>query len=113
MTDSTPAAVASRRKGLFVSSFRRKTQLPRYHSDSRKSRLPSPTMTSQPRWTTLTSATVGSDADGTELSPWTTVDFPVRGSDSQDARPGILMPPTSWYDEFRWPSRISGASLVV
>ena len=50
-------------------------------------------MTSHARWTTLTSGMVGRSLAGTLSSPCTTVDVPVLGSDSQEARPGIGIPP--------------------
>jgi hypothetical protein len=43
----------------------------------------------------------------------TTVDFPVAGSESHDASPGIAMPPVTWPFELRWPSSVSGTSLDV
>jgi hypothetical protein len=45
--------------------------------------------------------------------PWTTVDSPVLGSDSHEARPGIGMPPVTVPSWLRWPRRVSGTSLLV
>ena len=46
-------------------------------------------------------------------SPCTTVFLPVLGSDSHEARPGIGRPPVTVPSELRWPSSVSGTSLVV
>ena len=70
-------------------------------------------MMSHARWTTLTSLMVGRSLAGTEFSPCTTVDLPVWGSDNQEARPGIGIPPVTVSLELRWPSRVSGTSLAV
>ena len=38
---------------------------------------------------------------------------PVLGSDSHDARPGILIPPVTSPSELSWPRSVSGTSLDV
>src|SRR5436190_8095346 len=101
-TASTPEQAARTRNGLFIGIRRRNTQLAPYHSESRNSRVPSPTITSQARWTTLVSCTVGRSPTGTVSRPFTTVDLPVLGSDSAEARPGTGTPPTTLSDELRW-----------
>ena len=75
--------------------------------------MPSPTITSQARCTTLTSWIVGRSSAGVSSRPWTTVDVPVLGSDRNEARPGIGMPPTTSPSELRCPSSTSGTSLLV
>ena len=49
-----PEAAAARRNHLLAGILRRNTQLAPYHTDNRNSSVPSPTMTSQARWTMLT-----------------------------------------------------------
>ena len=75
--------------------------------------MPTPTMMSQARWTTFTWRFVGRSSAGTESSPWMTVARPVLGSDNHDARPGMGTPPTTCPSELRWPSSVSGTSLLV
>ncbi len=70
-------------------------------------------MMSQARWTTFTCASVGRSSAGTVSRPWTTVALPVLGSDSHEASPGMGMPPVTSPSALRWPSRISGTSLLV
>ena len=55
---------------------------------------------------------VGRSSAGTVSRPWTTVALPVLGSDSHEARPGIGMPPVTVPSSFRWPSSVSGTSLL-
>ncbi len=45
--------------------------------------------------------------------PLTIVFFPVAGSESHDARSGILIPPVTVPFEFMWPNTVSGTSLLV
>ena len=66
-------------------------------------------MTSQARWTALTSDTVGRSLTGVAVRPCTTVVLPVAGSESHDARPGIFRPPLSTRFEFRCAERGSRA----
>ena len=75
--------------------------------------MPRPTITSQARWTVLTSRVVGRSSAGNASSPCTTVLVPVLGSDSHDASPGIAIPPVTSPSEFRRPSSVSGTSLSV
>src|SRR6476469_9343800 len=89
----TQEAAGRAKKTRLVGMRRLRTQVAPYHADSRNSRVPRPTMTSHARWTTLTSDVVGRSAAGTLSRPCTTVDFPVLGSESHDARPGIGIPP--------------------
>src|SRR6478736_9435921 len=84
-----------------------------YHTASRKSSVPTPTITSQQRWTRLVARTVGLSSAGTESRPWTTVAFPVLGSDSHDARPGIGIPPLTVPSALSLPSNLSGTSELV
>src|SRR3954454_19630864 len=113
MTASTPEAAVIHRKGLFSGIRRRKTQVSQYQADSRNSSVPIPTMTSHARCTVLVCWIVGSWSAGTEFSPWTMVDLPVAGSDNQDARPGMGMPPLTVPLSFRCPRIVSGTSLLV
>src|SRR6476469_5605140 len=92
-TARTPEEAARARKTWLVGIRRLRTQVAPYHADSRNSSVPRPTMTSHARWTTLTSDVVGRSSTGTLSSPCTTVAFPVLGSESHDARPGIGIPP--------------------
>ena len=70
-------------------------------------------MTSHARWTMLIWRMVGRSSAGTVSSPCTTVALPVLGSDSHEASPGIGMPPLTVPSSLRWPSRVSGTSLLV
>ena len=78
-------------------------------------------MTSHARWTVLTCEIVGRSSGSTSVScdpcgmssPWTTVAVPSVGSDSHDAKPGILIPPVTSPSEFSLPSSVSGTSLSV
>ena len=90
----------ARRNDRLVGIRRRNSQLAPYQSDSRNSSVPRPTMTSQARWTTLTSEIVGRSPAGTLSRPCTTVAVPVLGSDSHEARPGIGIPPATVPSEF-------------
>nr|WP_255371904.1 hypothetical protein [Cellulosimicrobium sp. CUA-896] len=112
-TDSTPDDAASHRNTLLRGMRRRKSQVAPYQADSRNSSVPIPTMTSQARCTMFTSRTVGRSSGGTLSSPSTTVDRPVLGSDSHDARPGIGSPPDTVPSSFRRPSSVSGTSELV
>src|SRR5689334_3569277 len=88
-----PAMDATRRNHLLLGMSRRNSQQAQYHKANRNRSVPNPTMMSHARWTTFTSRVVGRSDWGTASKPWTTVFFPVEGSDSQDASPGIGIPP--------------------
>jgi hypothetical protein len=113
ITERTPALAARVRNTLFVGIRRLNAQLRPYHAESRNSSVPRPTITSHARWTTLTSDVVGRSLAGTLSSPWTTVELPVLGSDSQEASPGMGIPPDTVPSEFSLPSKVSGTSLEV
>src|SRR3954447_12623820 len=113
ITDRTPEAAAIERKTRLVGIRRRIAQEAPYQSESRNRSVPRPTITSQARWTTLTSDVVGRSAAGTLSRPLTTVFLPVLGSDSHEASPGIGIPPLTVSLEFRRPSSLSGTSLEV
>ena len=113
MTARTPEAAAARRNHLLAGILRRNIQLAPYHTDSRNSSVPRPTMTSQARWTMLTWRTVGRSSAGTVSSPCTTVARPVLGSDSHEASPGMGMPPLTVPSSLSRPSSVSGTSLLV
>ena len=99
------------RNSLLCGMSLRKIQVAQYQTASRNSSVPSPTMTSHARWTTLACRYVGRSSSGNELSPWITVAVPSVGSDSHEAKPGIGMPPTTSPSELRWPNSVSGTSL--
>ena len=61
---------------------------PPYHSVSRNSSVPSPTITSHARWVTLTLLLVGRSSAGTLSSPWMTVDVPLPGRTGSRPSPG-------------------------
>src|SRR5687768_587450 len=113
ITASTPDTAAARRNHLLLGIRRRKIHDTAYHTDSRNSSVPRPTMMSQHRWTMLVCRTVGRWSGGTVSRPCTTVALPVLGSESQDARPGTGMPPLTVPSSLRRPSRVSGTSLLV
>src|SRR3954453_11836982 len=101
-TASTPEAAERVKKTLLISNRRRIAQNAPYHSASRNSAVPRPTITSQARWTTFTSSTVGHSSAGTLWRPLTPVDFPVLGSESHEPSPGIGIPPLTVSLELRW-----------
>src|SRR6476469_8849382 len=110
---STPAHAAIRRNQRLFGMSRRKIHDSQYHAASRNRKVPEPTMTSQERWTVLTSLMVGWSSVGTVSSPCTTVALPVLGSDNHDASPGMGMPPVTSPSEFNLPNSVSGTSLLV
>src|SRR5207249_9171033 len=98
---------------LVCGKLRRTSHDSAYQTASRLSNEPMPIMTSHARCTTLACALVGWESAGKALRPCTTVDFPVVGSESHDANPGMAMPPTTSLFELRWPNNVSGASFCV
>src|SRR6478672_9082810 len=114
MTARTPATEATRKNHLVFGRSRLNSQLALYQRDSRNRSVPRPTITSQARCTTFASETVGWEPFGNALRPLTTVVVPSAGSDRNDARPGIAMPPCTLVpEELRWPNSVSGTSLEV
>ena len=69
-------------------------------------------MTSQARWTALTSRVVGRESAGKLSRPSITVLVPSAGSDRIDARPGIGMPPVTVPSRLRWPKQRLGHVAV-
>ena len=72
-----------------------------------------PTITSQARWTVLASRVVGRSSSGKLSRPWITVFAPSPGSESQEARSGMGMPPVTSSWALSRPSRVSGTWLSV
>src|SRR3954452_4961452 len=96
-----PAAAAGHRKSRLSGGRRLKSQYNPYHTESKKRAVAKPTMTSHARWTTFVSLMFGSLDVGNALRPCATVFLPEPGSDSHDAKPGILMPPVTVPSELR------------
>src|SRR5262245_8973114 len=96
-----PAADAHNKNSFDCGMRRLKIQVPQYQSDSKKRSVARPTITSHARWTVLTSLSVGRSAEGVLSSPCTSVFFPVLGSESHDASPGMRMPPVTVPFEFK------------
>ena len=75
--------------------------------------MPIPTITSQARCTVFTWRVVGRSSAGKLSRPSMTVLVPSVGSDRNDARPGISMPPLTFPSSLIRPSSVSGTSLLV
>src|SRR3954470_24750064 len=92
-TAVTPAPAAARRNQRLRGMSRWISHANAYQSDNRLSSVPKPTITSHDKWTVFTCEVDGASAAGSESSPCTTVLVPVFGSESNDANPGIGIPP--------------------